>query len=238
MTEKTKQPYIKFVRELDKIKIWVVDGNWIRTNINIEFINVGQHYKFNFIPKDEVWLDVEAVPDEQEFFIKNIIIEMSLMEKGVDYTEAVEAAGKAELKERLKDEKVKALIKKSNKDKLKAVKLSLWKKLKNGVNAWIVDGFLVRSLMFIDFTEGGHDLVYKFIPKKEIWIDNDLVKEERKFVLLHELVERNTIIKGVRYDDAHYNYASPAELKCRKNPELLDKMINREIRSSAVPIRI
>ncbi len=216
MVEKIKTPYLKFVRKIGKISVWSVDGNYIRTNIDIEFINYGQHYRFKFIPENEFWLDKEAVPNEQELFIKNLFIEHSLMKKGIKYKEAVKIADSVEVKERLKNKNVKELLKKSKGERLDSVKISLWKTLKNGVKVWIVDGFLVRSLFFIDFTEGGHDLVYKFIPKKEIWIDNDLVKEERKFVLIHESTERNKMLQGMKYDDAHYNYASPRELKFRK----------------------
>ncbi len=232
MRTKLKPPYIKFVRKTRKINFWVMDGNWIRTNIDIEFINYGQHYRFKFIPKNEFWLDKEATPDEQEFFIKNLLVEHSLMKRGIQYEKAVEIADGIEIKERLKNKSVIELLKKSKGEKLDAVKLSLWKTLKNGVKVWIVDGFLVRSLFFIDFTEGGHDLVYKFIPKKEIWIDNDLVREERGFVLLHELVERNMMVKGLDYDDAHYNYASPVELECRKNSKSLQKRFAKEIKNT------
>ena len=50
----------------------------------------------------------------------------------------------------------------------------LWKKLESGVSVWIVKGRLVRSAFDADFTEGGHDRVYHFVPKNEVWLDDDL----------------------------------------------------------------
>jgi hypothetical protein len=64
------------------------------------------------------------------------------------------------------------------------------------ISIWIVDGRLVRSVFDVDFTEGGHDYVYEFVPQNEVWIDNDLEESERPFVLLHELHERNLMAKG------------------------------------------
>ncbi len=43
----------------------------------------------------------------------------------------------------------------------------------------------------IDFTAGGHDYVYEFVPENEVWIDDDIAEAERGYVLVHELHERN-----------------------------------------------
>jgi hypothetical protein len=48
----------------------------------------------------------------------------------------------------------------------------LWKKLENGVRVWIVNGRLVRSAFDIDFTAGGHDHVYEFVPEGEVWAES------------------------------------------------------------------
>ena len=107
---------------------------------------------------------------------------------------------------------------------------------------------LVGDFFYIDFTEGGHDKVFDFIPKKEIWIDDDLNPEERLFILVHELHERNlmkknkniTIKKGLSkldenytkvYDFAHHS-ASKTEYYCRHNPEKLNKFIQKELKLS------
>ncbi len=36
--------------------------------------------------------------------------------------------------------------------------------VERGVQVWIVNGRLVRSVFDIDFTAGGHDYVYEFVP--------------------------------------------------------------------------
>jgi len=51
---------------------------------------------------------------------------------------------------------------------LKKVHVRLWKKLETPVSVWIIDGRLVRSVFDVDFTEGGHDYVYEFVPQNEV----------------------------------------------------------------------
>jgi hypothetical protein len=82
------------------------------------------------------------------------------------------------------------------------------------VHVWLVSGEAVRTLYFLDFTEGGHDKVYPFVPDNEVWIDDDLGEGERKFVLIHELYERWLMARGKEYEEAHYP-SSSLEFFCR-----------------------
>jgi len=94
------------------------------------------------------------------------------------------------------------------------------KKLK----VWLVDGLAVRNTLNVDFTMGGHGLVYPYIPKNEIWIEESVHPKERKAVMLHELYERNKMNEGYKYDEAH-NLANWIEQAVRKRPST----VNREI---------
>jgi hypothetical protein len=90
------------------------------------------------------------------------------------------------------------------------------------MKVWLVDGKEVRRKFrkeFEDtgryFVQGGHGKVYSFIPKDEVWIDDDLSEEERKPVLLHELNELGLMRKGMSYKPAHKR-SSIKEGKFRK----------------------
>ena len=107
------------------------------------------------------------------------------------------------------------------------VHVRLWKHLTSGVSVWIVDGRLVRSVFDVDFTEGGHDHVYGFVPANEVWIDNDLAFAERPYVLLHELHERNLMAGGWDYGRAHED-SSRLEYRCRHNPGELRPALAKE----------
>ena len=225
--ETPKLPYLKKVDQRGKISIWIVDGTYVRTHIDEEFTNYGQHYNFKFIPKEEFWLDKEGKPDEQKFFIDHLLVEHRLMEKGVDYNDALEQADKIELAERRKSGDVRKLTKGKNLPDAEKVHVRLWKKLETPVSVWIIDGRLVRSVFDVDFTEGGHDYVYEFVPQNEVWIDNDLEEVERPYVLLHELHERNLMAKGWDYDRAHED-SSKIEYHCRHNPNELHIALGKE----------
>ena len=225
--ETPKLPYLKKVGKRGTISIWIVDGTYVRTHIDEEFTNYGQHYNFKYIPKEEFWLDHEGKPDEQKFFIDHLLVEHRLMANDVSYNDALEQADKIELSERKKSGDVRKLTKGKNLPDAEKVHVRLWKKLETPVSVWIIDGRLVRSVFDVDFTEGGHDYVYEFVPQNEVWIDNDLEEVERPYVLLHELHERNLMAKGWDYDRAHED-SSKIEYHCRHNPNELHIALGNE----------
>jgi hypothetical protein len=103
----------------------------------------------------------------------------------------------------------------------------LWKRLENGLTVWIVNGRLVRSVFDVDFTAGGHDHVYEFVPENEVWIDDDIEEEERPYVLLHELHERNRMANRWPYSKAHAE-SSELEYRCRHHPDELHEALTAE----------
>lgn len=223
-----KKPYIKKYGKISKFTVWIVDGNYIRENIDEEFTNFGQHYRFRFIPKNEFWIDKEyGIGREERFFIDHMLVENRLMGEGKSYNNAL---NKADMIERSERQKLKIIKKKEVLIKKVCRKL-LKKYSKNNLKVYIVNGRLVRSIFFIDFTEGGHDKVYNFIPKNEIWIDDDVNPKERKFILLHEVHERNLISKGLKYQEAHKE-SSEIEYYYRHNPKKIDKILSGEIKNS------
>lgn len=235
--------YLKELDKVDECTVWEVDGNFIRNNIDREFTNFGQHYRFRFIPTFEFWIDKEHHPNELKFYIDHLMKEWHLMREGMDYDSALEISDRVEKAARLKDdfltkvtEKVTTLF-----DIVPAE--TYVKKLGTfgDVEVCLVDGKIVRDLYFIDFTEGGHHFVYDFVPYNEVWIDDDLSKDEREFVLLHELHERYLMSQGMDYNHAHRS-SSIIEYKCRRNPKLLDKYIQEEVEKnesiSQVPVSI
>lgn len=97
-----QKPYIKKMDTISKFTVWSVDDKYIRENIDEEFANFGQHYRFQFIPLNEFWIDHERTPGEEYFFIHHLLIENRLMAKGMDYDKAIEKADLAEKRERRK----------------------------------------------------------------------------------------------------------------------------------------
>jgi hypothetical protein len=227
MAEQRKPPYIEKVDERGNIQVWIVDGPYIRTNMDEEFTNFGQHYRFSYIPVNEFWIDREAENNERQFFIDHLLMEHRLMSKGMSYSEAIVIADRTERKQRRRAGDLKVMTHEGKKlPEGKDVHERLWRKLEGGLSVWIVNGRLVRSAFDIDFTEGGHDYVYEFVPENEVWIDNDIEEAERGYVLLHELHERNRMSSGWPYNKAHAE-SSRLEYHCRHHPdELHDKLVD------------
>lgn len=199
--------YIAEYGRVDDINVRIVSGQYVRENLDEEFTNFGQHYRFRFIPVNEFWLDQQNAPGEESFFVRHLLIEHKLMAQGMNYEKALERADAAELAERSKTKPAlegEALLKSGRTAELMGrIHKQFLEEYGTDVKVWVVDGELVRNLCFIDFTEGGHDKVYRFVPEKEVWLDDDLMPEERRLVLLHEMHERYLMAHGWPYSKAH-----------------------------------
>lgn len=223
-----KKPYLKKLTKISKWTVWAVDGNYIRTRINEEFTNFGQHYRFPFIPKWEFWIDKEGAEGEKQFFIDHLLAEWRIMDKGCSYEHAIVVADAIEKRERAKSKLMKKVKRELKKTPIPPEMYRQKLFSRSGLTVWQVSGELVRDLFFIDFTEGGHHYVYHFVPSDEVWIDDDVQPAERKFVILHELHERNLMAHKWSYLRAHRS-ASHLEYECRRRPSLLDAKIKEEI---------
>jgi hypothetical protein len=88
--------YVSCLGRRGPLSIWLVDGAYIRKNVDEEFSNFGHHYSSSEIPNREIWIDEETDPDEQRFFIHHSIVERRLMIQGRTYDEARKQANKEE----------------------------------------------------------------------------------------------------------------------------------------------
>ena len=188
---------------------------------------------FGFIPKKEFWIDRERKPGEEGYFIDSMLAINRLMSHGISYDKALEKADRIEKRERVKSKLMKKeiVLKKQSEKFLGSIHRKLLKKYSHTVKVWIVNGEAVRGMYFVDFTEGGHDKVYPFVPKNEVWIDDDVEPKEIRFIVLHELHERALMSKGMKYYKAHMD-SSKIELYCRKHPKELNNKIKVEIRKN------
>jgi hypothetical protein len=218
------KPYIRKIRDEGQFAVWLVDGNWIRSNLDPEFDNFAQYYLFEFIPRYEIWIDEGVDPHEMGFFIARSIYEWDLYSQGGSHDDVEDSADEFEtsLREEFHD---------SNRhvDPDKA-KLELYHTTQDGTELWIVDGEYVREPPGgnLNFTAGAHWLVpgNEFIPEGEIWIDNQIEPEERQFVAIHELCENLVMSEtGVDYETAHADYATPLEEEARENPSAIGNIL-------------
>jgi hypothetical protein len=228
MSASPRPPYLEKIDERGRLAVWIVDGAYIRGHLDEEFTNFGQHYRYPYIPEGELWIDREAEHDERSFFIDHLLVEHRLMAGGMPYDKALEAADRAERSERRRAGDMRTLTAGGRKlPDGHDVHERLWKRLESGISVWIVNGRLVRSVFDIDYTAGGHDYVYEFVPEGEVWIDDAIEEPERPYVLLHELHERSRMAAGMPYSKAHAE-SSRIEYRSRHHPDELHDALAAE----------
>jgi hypothetical protein len=174
-----------YLEKLEK-NVFRVDGNYIRNNIDINFNDIGSHDGFKHIPKNEIWIDVEVLYNERNFYIDR----MNFIHQHIG--SGFETSKKLFLKKELK----------KRNGKTKNIYIELYQKM-DDINIFIVNGKTVRDLYYAGFTGGGHGYVYNWIPKNEIWIDANLNTKDIEPTIVHELYERNIMKKGIDYEIAH-----------------------------------
>lgn len=171
--------------------IWVNGWN-IRNTIETDFNGWGRHDSYAFIPQGELWIETYMKP-ELQFILKVCRLEHK-------------RAGKKF-----------SVIRKQAKKLLDPSVLVLATQRERKGKLWVVwvDGATVRRKYDPYFVSGGHDLVYTYIPRNEIWIDVLAGKKEGKYTLIHELYERQLMLRGMKYDDAH-DFALAEERRQRR----------------------
>lgn len=92
------------------------------------------------------------------------------------------------------------------------------------LKVWVVDGRAVRDGLSVDFSLAGHDAVYAYVPKGEVWVESGLSPSDRKFILVHELWERRLMGGGMPYEQAHVR-ANKLERIVRANPRGVDEVL-------------
>lgn len=97
----------------------------------------------------------------------------------------------------------------------------------NNVDIFLVDGDEVKKEHFMDFVEGGHDIVYRFIPENQVWIDYNISNRPIYHIIYHELIERTLMLYNkMNYEQAH-NIANKEEQK-RINVDIKNESINKK----------
>ena len=86
----------------------------------------------------------------------------------------------------------------------------------NGYKVYLVNGTYVRDHYDINFTMGSHGQADKFVPKDEVWIDDELSEFERESLIRHELHEAELMKDGMSYEKAH-------ESACKVEEEFREK---------------
>ena len=88
----------QFIHKLwDGTKVFLVDGDWVRDNMNDEFIGGGHGFQDNYIPKDEIWSELVRDPvDNKEILVHEIIEYIFMKYFHKNYDDSHEVANSVE----------------------------------------------------------------------------------------------------------------------------------------------
>lgn len=78
----------KYPLESPNIEIFLVDGPYIRKNIDVNFIYGGHDLRYSYIPKRQIWIDDSVERSELGFTVLHELYERVLMTLGYSYDEA------------------------------------------------------------------------------------------------------------------------------------------------------
>jgi tRNA nucleotidyltransferase/poly(A) polymerase/ribosomal protein S18 acetylase RimI-like enzyme len=71
-----------------------------------------------------------------------------------------------------------------------------------GTPVYLIDGEFVRQFVYPDFSLGGNDQAYpNFVPKNQIWIEEDIVGGNRETTIAHESKERHEMFTMHKFYD-------------------------------------
>ncbi len=214
--------YRYYMGKVQNYDIWIIDGNQVRLKIFSSFLYGGNEQRYPFNPKGEIWIDNAISCEEYYLTLAHELNERHLMAKfGWKYITAHDSSLSLEQTIRHSNEEIcrvhEASLKKvvaTDYDNIKEIKSlpdsiqikNIYRILmgkREGIDIWIVDGYMVRKNIYPDFGFSGNDLSYHFIPPKEIWIDGQVTCEETEYSIATELMERKLLDKGKSYDDAY-----------------------------------
>lgn len=200
------------------VTAYIVDGEYIRKNIDEEFSNFAQHFDKQYVPENEIWLDKENVPNEYPYTLDNALTQRLEMARGKSFNEALKRGNAIEKRERQRANPPKKSDEKLSPQLVEDAKKELLGTIgKDKIPVWLVAGDMLREVD-PDFVEGGNDGAYKWMPEKTIIIDDDISPEERTAIIIHEGTERDRIInQGMKYPKAH-ELSSQDEHDYREDP--------------------
>jgi hypothetical protein len=223
----------------DNFDVWIVDGNQVRLKIFSSFLYGGNEQRYPFNPKGEIWIDNAISVEEYYLTLAHELNERHLMAKfGWKYITAHDSSLSLEQTIRHSNEEIcrahEISLKKvsptdfSNIKEIRGIPDSIQIQniyrvpmgTREGIDIWIVDGYMVRKNIYPDFGFSGNDLSCHFIPEKEIWIDGQVSCEETEYSISTELKERELMKAGKSYDDA---YSDAIDITLKKR-ELMGKL--------------
>ena len=107
----SQPPYIRLFGHSGDLFAWIVDGQFVRDHIWIDYVMGGNPERYDFIPSGEIWIDNDNEA-EAGFILLHELHESTLMSGGMGYDDAHDAANVKESEARDHPERLPELLQK------------------------------------------------------------------------------------------------------------------------------
>jgi hypothetical protein len=91
-----------FWRNYYGFRVMLVDGEWVRNNIYIDFVAGGNPQRYTFVPEDEIWIEKNLGELERRATLVHEAAEHRMMSRGFSYSVAHDLASFFELRYRMR----------------------------------------------------------------------------------------------------------------------------------------
>jgi hypothetical protein len=230
-------PYIKLMEKIGLIDVWIVDGEYIRGNLQPQFTNhahsLDREYK-GIIPKNEFWIDIGCDTEEYDWYLEFMFEECYHLSRLVPEKKAEQYAIMAVNREKERSKRRGGAFHEIPNINVKVLQDEIKTDYQDEpIKLLLVYGKLIRE-PGIDplFAHGGHDLVYpEFVPNNTVWIDNTAINKAWAHLAVHECGERKDMHRFGGKGDTSESYkkahriALRDEQKCMHDEEHLLKRL-------------
>lgn len=97
------QPPKRLLTQMRGLAVYLVDGAWIRNNLDVEFALGGNPARYAYVPKGEVWVESGLVGDDKmETALHEVTEYHDMKDRGQTYDKAHDNASDVEVKQRAK----------------------------------------------------------------------------------------------------------------------------------------
>jgi hypothetical protein len=231
----------KHIITLNEYRICTVDAFGVRESSHEaeEFTLHGTQPEFpRVVPASEVWISRLHFPREGIFLMVHALALLGAHARGKSEDDADEAGLEAERAAREKVTGEEFRDSKPHKRVPERIYDQLYTTIpdpEGPVKVWLIDGCLARCWYKTDYAEGGHFVVYPWVPSHEIWLERDTDPREMPFIAAHEYLELRVMRDGgLSYDEAH-EIASKIEFRLRCEESGLPLAHGRRLRKSDLP---
>ena len=99
LNPKLQPPRLKLLGRRGRLKIWLVDGKWVRENMHIDYVHGGHDAVYRWITGGpQVWMDDTLEKSEFPYVLWHELFERRMMSKhGWSYNRAHDEASRREL---------------------------------------------------------------------------------------------------------------------------------------------